>query len=455
MDEDPELRFGEPLGIGAGAKLSQEADSKRASWAAAGAASARTAGWSGSRSPLHGPPGAGQACRFALRGPASAPHPGVRRSRCASGRRRRFAASRRTQRPTNRRQHAPLALAEHAPARSPADRSSHPGNRLRPGDATTDVDLETRARAIHESVITIDTHDDISSNFATAESDPGQREGRQVTLPKMREGGLDVAFFIVYVGQTERTPENYAEAKERAAIRKFEAIHRLTDEMYPDEIGLALDAGRRRAAARRGQARGGDRNRERLLDRQRPVADGRLPRARRPLLRTHAHRAQRPRRFVDPAREPGRRRGGARRRERVRGAGDRRGQPARDDGGRVTRLREDGHRRGPPVAGADHRVALGRAGAGRHAAQPQGRRAPGHPGQRRRGADRGVRRLREDAVSGEGSGSPGAAGERPVRVLGHGDSRAARRLSRGPRQAQRPVSGRDGRGLRGSHRLRR
>jgi membrane dipeptidase len=99
-------------------------------------------------------------------------------------------------------------------------------------------DLESRARAIHESAITIDTHDDISPNFATPESDPGQREGRQVTLPKMREGGLDMAFFIVYVGQTERTPENYAAAKERAAAL-FDAIHRLTDEMYPDEIGFA------------------------------------------------------------------------------------------------------------------------------------------------------------------------------------------------------------------------
>jgi len=102
----------------------------------------------------------------------------------------------------------------------------------------TPAELEARARAIHESVITIDTHDDIPSDFATAESDPGEREGRQVTLPKMREGGLDVAFFVVYVGQTERTPENYAAARAEA-IKKFEAIHRLTDEMYPDEIGFA------------------------------------------------------------------------------------------------------------------------------------------------------------------------------------------------------------------------
>jgi membrane dipeptidase len=105
-------------------------------------------------------------------------------------------------------------------------------------EATPDADFEARARAIHASVITIDTHDDIPSDFATPESDPGIREGRQVTLPKMREGGLDVAFFIVYVGQSERTPENYEKARTQARA-KFDAIHRLTGEMYPDEIGFA------------------------------------------------------------------------------------------------------------------------------------------------------------------------------------------------------------------------
>ncbi|MCL7976481.1 MAG: dipeptidase [marine benthic group bacterium] len=102
-------------------------------------------------------------------------------------------------------------------------------------------DLESRARRIHASVITIDTHADIPSNFATAESDPGEVEGRQVTLPKMRAGGLDAVFFIVYVGQTERTPEKDAEAKAEA-MRKFEGIHRLTDDMYPSEIGFAWTA---------------------------------------------------------------------------------------------------------------------------------------------------------------------------------------------------------------------
>ncbi len=108
-------------------------------------------------------------------------------------------------------------------------------------EALSDEALEAKARGIHERLLTIDTHDDIPPNFATPEVDPGVREGRQVTLPKMREGGLDAAFFIVYVGQTERTLENYAKAKE-AAMVKFNAIHRMTDEMYPDQIELAYTA---------------------------------------------------------------------------------------------------------------------------------------------------------------------------------------------------------------------
>jgi len=130
-----------------------------------------------------------------------------------------------------------LVAAFMTPVAAPGQQASGQ-DRGAPRGSEVGTDLEARARAIHERVIVIDTHDDIPSNFASEDSDPGQRDGRQVTLPKMREGGLDVAFFVVYVGQTERTAENYAEAKAEA-LRKFEAIHRLTDEMYPDQIGFA------------------------------------------------------------------------------------------------------------------------------------------------------------------------------------------------------------------------
>lgn len=98
-----------------------------------------------------------------------------------------------------------------------------------------------RARAIHESVLTLDTHVDIPFNYATDEVDPGERGRFQVDLPKMREGGLDAAFFIVYVGQGPRTDEGNANAKE-SALTKFNAIRRMTNELYPDQIELAQTA---------------------------------------------------------------------------------------------------------------------------------------------------------------------------------------------------------------------
>ena len=101
-------------------------------------------------------------------------------------------------------------------------------------------DLEARARAIHESVITIDTHDDIGYDFATPAVDPLNAD-RQVNLEKMRAGGLDAGFFIVFVGQTDRTPANY-EAAQEGAMTKFEAIHRMAEELYPDQIEIAYSS---------------------------------------------------------------------------------------------------------------------------------------------------------------------------------------------------------------------
>ncbi len=91
--------------------------------------------------------------------------------------------------------------------------------------------------AIHQAVMTIDSHDDIPFDFATEAVDPLDAR-RQVNLQKMRAGGLDAGFFIVFVGQTERTPENYARAQ-FDAMTKFDAIHRMTSELYPDLIELA------------------------------------------------------------------------------------------------------------------------------------------------------------------------------------------------------------------------
>lgn len=102
-------------------------------------------------------------------------------------------------------------------------------------------ELWKKAKAIHEKVITLDTHDDINIDNFTLNRNYTQDLNTQVNLPKMEDGCLDVAWFIVYTGQGELNEAGYAAAYENA-ISKFEAIHRLTEEIAPDKIGLATSS---------------------------------------------------------------------------------------------------------------------------------------------------------------------------------------------------------------------
>ena len=120
------------------------------------------------------------------------------------------------------------------------------------GQTSTDAELEKRARAIHDRVIALDTHDDINPSNFTAERNYTQDLPTQVNLPKMIKGGLDASFFIVYVGQGELTPAGYEDAYKQA-IAKFDAIHRLTKEIAPDKIELAVTAAEVRRIAATGK----------------------------------------------------------------------------------------------------------------------------------------------------------------------------------------------------------
>lgn len=102
-----------------------------------------------------------------------------------------------------------------------------------------EMSLEEKARLIHEQVITIDTHDDINVRNFTDSINYTQDLNTQVNLPKMQEGGLDAAWFIVYTGQDSLTAEGYERASENA-MAKFDAIHRLCEEIAPEQIELAL-----------------------------------------------------------------------------------------------------------------------------------------------------------------------------------------------------------------------
>ena len=80
----------------------------------------------------------------------------------------------------------------------------------------TEEEILELAQGIHERVITLDTHVDINTDNFTEERNYTQELDNQVTLPKMQEGGLDVAWFIVYTGQGELTDEGYSRAFENA-----------------------------------------------------------------------------------------------------------------------------------------------------------------------------------------------------------------------------------------------
>jgi len=94
--------------------------------------------------------------------------------------------------------------------------------------------------------LTLDTHVDIPLDYMREPRyDVGGDSVLQVDLDKMERGGLDAAFFVIYVGQGPLTPEGYADAVAQAE-RKYSAIH-LMLERYPDRIRLATTPAQVRA----------------------------------------------------------------------------------------------------------------------------------------------------------------------------------------------------------------
>ncbi len=107
----------------------------------------------------------------------------------------------------------------------------------------TEQQIIEKAAKIHDQVLTIDTHNDTPMRFGS-DYNMGERHnvkdnrGGRVDFPRMKEGGLDGAFFAVFVGQGPRDAEGNKRAYDRA-MKTFEAIH-TTIEKHKDIVGLAL-----------------------------------------------------------------------------------------------------------------------------------------------------------------------------------------------------------------------
>ena len=92
-----------------------------------------------------------------------------------------------------------------------------------------------------EPIITIDTHIDINVKNFTDSLNYTMNTDTQFNLPNMIEGGLDVAWLVVYTAQGELNEEGYESAYENA-ISKFDAIDRLVNVYAPDQVELALNS---------------------------------------------------------------------------------------------------------------------------------------------------------------------------------------------------------------------
>src|SRR5258708_9646838 len=104
---------------------------------------------------------------------------------------------------------------------------------------SNDAALVAKAKAIHSRVLKLDTHNDIDPSNFTPDCNYTMRLTTQVNLPKMIEGDMDVSFMIAYVGQGPLTEEGFDGAYQQV-VGKFDAVHRLTEKIAPDNIGLAL-----------------------------------------------------------------------------------------------------------------------------------------------------------------------------------------------------------------------
>ena len=108
-----------------------------------------------------------------------------------------------------------------------------------------DAPVSKQDRALHEKVLTLDTHLDTPEHFARKGWSMMDRhavteDGTQVDLPRMDAGGLDGGFFVIYTEQGALTAEGYRGARDFALERATEIREMVA--AHPDKFELAYTA---------------------------------------------------------------------------------------------------------------------------------------------------------------------------------------------------------------------
>ncbi len=128
----------------------------------------------------------------------------------------------------------------------------HPGLLLFTLLATTsacafagEAPVSERARQLHEQAIVLDTHLDTPAYFSRPDWDITDNHAddggySQVDLPRMRAGGLDGGFFVIYTEQRGRDAAGNREARDHG-LQRLSQIHEMLA-AHRGEFELALTA---------------------------------------------------------------------------------------------------------------------------------------------------------------------------------------------------------------------
>ena len=116
--------------------------------------------------------------------------------------------------------------------------------------------VEPKARAVHESLLTLDSHLDVPMLFGVAGWDMarehGVREdGSQLDYPRMVKGGLDGGFFATYIPQGSLTDEGRAAARDAALLRLQEIHQMVAGNAARFELAFTPEDAQRIAATKR------------------------------------------------------------------------------------------------------------------------------------------------------------------------------------------------------------
>lgn len=109
----------------------------------------------------------------------------------------------------------------------------------------TEEDVVAETKRIHDKVLTIDSHMDTPlwmtrEGFDIGIDNSEGARGSKVDLARMEKGGLDAAFFAVFVGQGSRDEAGNARAYERAMIL-FDTLYAAIGR-YPDKAEIATSS---------------------------------------------------------------------------------------------------------------------------------------------------------------------------------------------------------------------